>query len=229
MRRTRVEAVMAPRPITVAPDTPFKEIVTALLDNMITGMPVVDGVGRVVGVVSDADLALKAEHDGAGSSRLFERSRCRRERRRSRGTTAAQLMSTPAITLAPRDTVEDAADALRRHRIRRLPVVDPVSRRLVGIVSRSDLLRMYLRSDEQIRVEILTEILPRTLSVNPGRFIVKVNEGVVTVQGEVERRPLIPAAVNALRRVEGVVAVEQHLTYKENEWVPVVPTFWFWS
>ncbi|MQA82204.1 MAG: CBS domain-containing protein [Streptosporangiales bacterium] len=226
MRRMRVEDVMARRPITVTPDTPFKQVVAALLDHLISAVPVLDATGRVVGVVSEADLVLKeAEPDVTPDGHVFEGPRRRRERRKSTGRTAAELMTAPAVTISPTRTVAEVAEVMRKHRVRRLPVTDPVSGRLLGVVSRSDLLRVYLRADGEIQAQV-SEVFRRALSMDPRRFVVGVRDGVVTVRGEVERRALIPGVVNTLAHVEGVVGVEPHLTYREDDRHPTAPTYW---
>ncbi|MQA79643.1 MAG: CBS domain-containing protein [Streptosporangiales bacterium] len=228
MKRTLVEMVMTPRPVIVSPDTPFKEIVDVLLRNRISGVPVVDRSGRVMGVVSDADLALKEAELEAGSEvHVFDTPKRRRERRKSRGTRAAELMSTPAVSVSPRRTVDEAAALMRTRRIRRLPVTEPMTGRLVGMVSRTDLLRQYLRADEEITAEIEGEVLRRTLATDPRRFGVQVHDGVVRIRGQVERRSLVGGVIKALEQVEGVIAVDAQLSYEvDDRLVPTPPTYW---
>jgi CBS domain-containing protein len=165
----------------------------------------------VIGIVSEADLLLKQQHPADSFQRfLLEGRRRRLERAKAQGGTAAELMSRPAITVGPDATVAEAARLLRMHLIKRLPVADPLGR-LVGIVSRSDLLSVFLRPDDEIRREILEEVIVGELAMGPDRFDVTVREGVVTLQGSCERRSLIPAVVRAVTAVEGVVRVESRL------------------
>jgi CBS domain-containing protein len=127
------------------------------------------------------------------------------------------LLSTPAIVIDPADTIAEAAAKMRRHRIRRLPVVHPETGHLVGIVTRSDLLRVFLRPGAEIRAEILGEVLPGVLHMGPSAFQVEVTAGIVHIRGEVERWSMTDHVVGALLRVEGVVGVEEHLTYRTDD------------
>lgn len=228
MRTSRVEEVMTERVIVGRPDTPFKEIVTAMLDNNISALPIVGPDGHVLGIVSDADLMLKeAEPDPPEEGALLANARRRTERRKARATVAGTLMSTPPIVIHPADTITEAALTMRRHRIRRLPVVHPAGGWLVGIVTRSDLLRVFLRPDVEIRSEIVGEVLPRMLHVDPHAFQVEVRKGVVHIGGEVERWSLVDRIVAALLRVEGVVGVEEHVSYRQDDRLryPAAPSF----
>ncbi|HZD73378.1 MAG TPA: CBS domain-containing protein, partial [Actinomycetota bacterium] len=132
------------------------------------------------------------------------------------GRTAAEVMSAPAITIDPDATVPMAAKLLARHGIKRLPVVDD-QRRLVGIVSRSDLLRLFLRDDEATRREVVEEVLIRALWVQPYNVTVGVRDGIVTLAGRVERKSIVPAAVRLTRTVPGVVDVVDHLSFEWDD------------
>lgn len=218
MRTSRVEEVMTERVIVGRRDTPFKDIVAALLDNNISALPIVDDDAHVVGVVSDADLVSKeAEPDPPEDEWLLVGPRRRGERRKSRATVAGALMTAPAIVVHPADTVADAASTMRRHRIRRLPVVHPDTGRLLGIVTRSDLLRVFLRPDAAIRAEVLEEVLPGMLHLDPRAYQVEVSDGVLRIGGEVERWSTIDQVISALLRVEGVVGVQEHLSYRRDD------------
>lgn len=218
MRTSRVEEVMTEQVIVGRPDTPFKTIVAALLDNDISALPVVDDDGHVLGVVSDADLVLKeAEPDPAEEGALLVGPRRRTERRKSRAITAAALMSSPAVVAHPADTLAEAASVMRRHRIRRLPVVHPGTGRVVGIVTRSDLLRVFLRPDAEIRAEVVSEVLPSVLHVDPDGFDVEVTNGVLRITGGVERWSTVDHLVAVLLRVEGVVGVEEHVSHRQDD------------
>ncbi|MBO0826534.1 MAG: CBS domain-containing protein [Streptosporangiales bacterium] len=217
MRTSRVEEVMTERVVVGRRDTPFKDIVAALLDNNVSALPIVDDDWKVVGVVSDADLVLKeAEPDPSGEW-LVEGSRRRSERRKSRATVAGALMSAPAIVVGPGDTVAEAAATMRRRRIRRLPVVHPETGRLVGIVTRSDLLRVFLRPDAEIRAEVLDGVLRGVLHLDPRAFQVEVTQGILHIRGEVERWSMVDGLVGALLRVEGLVGVEEQLSYRQDD------------
>jgi CBS domain-containing protein len=123
--------------------------------------------------------------------------------------TAGELMTAPAVTVAPQATVEQAARLMRRHRVGRLPVTSPLTGRLAGIVTRSDLLRVYRRPGEEIRAEIETEVLPRVRGADPRRLAVSVRDGVVSISGRVEARSAVARLVSAVLAVEGVVGVDE--------------------
>ncbi|MEV6016695.1 CBS domain-containing protein [Streptomyces sp. NPDC051997] len=136
-----------------------------------------------------------------------------------RPSTAEQLMSTPAITVHPEQRVADAARVMERHRVERLPVVDEEDR-LIGIATRRDLLRVFLRTDEEIRREIADDVLGRALSLPPHAVIVSVGEGVVTLEGRLEHRSEIPEAIRLTWRVDGVVGVMNSLTFRVDDTHP---------
>src|SRR6266568_810005 len=156
-----VRNVMTREVVTVSEQAPFTELVRLMAVHKLSALPVVDGDGQVVGIVSEADLLRKEEYqDERDAPHWLERRRERVARSKAAGRTAAEVMSTPVITVDPEATVPMAARLLARHGIKRLPVVDDQDR-LVGIVSRADLLRLFLRDDEAIHREILDEVLLR--------------------------------------------------------------------
>jgi hypothetical protein len=148
---------------------------------------VVDGDRHVVGVVSEADLLHKIEFVGEGPERRIFAGRRRREARaKAHGTLARDLMSAPAITIVPRATLTTAAKLMDDEQVKRLPVTDELGR-LVGIVSRGDLLRVYLRPDTAVESDVVEEVLRRTLWVEVGAVKVRVHDGVVTLSGRTHR------------------------------------------
>jgi len=212
MRRT-VKDVMTREVVCAHEDTPYKELVRLLAERPVSALPVVDERHHVLGVVSEADLLLKQEYPADAFQRFFlERKRRRVEWAKAKGAVAAELMSRPAVTIGQQATVAEAARRLHFHRVKRLPVVDAVGR-LVGIVSRADVLQVFLRPDKAIRREIVDEVILRELLMGPGRFHVDVRDGVVVLQGRCERRSLIPVVVRAVWGVEGVVRVENRLGF----------------
>jgi CBS domain-containing protein len=133
-------------------------------------------------------------------------------------------MSTPTITIGPDATVPLAAKLLALHGIKRLPVVDEDGK-LIGIVSRADLLRLFLRDDDAIRREILDEVLRRALWIDPVTVLVTVRDGVVTLAGHLERKSLVPIVVHLTGTVPGVVGVVSQLTYEmDDDRLPLPPT-----
>ena len=220
--RRRVKDVMTADVAYVREGAPYKELVRLLAERRVSALPVVDVNRNVIGIVSEADLLLKQQHPADSFQRfLLEGKRRRLERAKARGGTAADLMSKPAITVWPDATVAEAARLLRMHLVKRLPVTDPLGR-LVGIVSRSDLLSVFLRPDDEIRREILEEVIFSELGMGPDRFDVTVREGVVTLQGTCERRSLVQVVVRAVAAVEGVVRVDNRLGYDLDD-TPMLP------
>jgi CBS-domain-containing membrane protein len=183
-----------------------------------------DEAGRVAGIVSEADLLLKEEFpEGSAGGRLFQSRRLRVERVKAAGDTAAELMTAPAVTIGPDATVTEAARLLHRHGIKRMPVVDPAGP-LLGIVSRADLLKVFLRTDAEIAQEIRQEVLVRAMWVNPDTVTVEVRDGIVTLSGQLERRSLIPIAVSLVHGIDGVVDVVDRLTFELDDSPIMVPS-----
>jgi CBS domain-containing protein len=213
MNNTLVRDVMTTEVVAVEPSTPFKEIAARLVRHRISAVPVLDADRRVLGVVTEADLLLKEEHpDPEVKVRPVWSRRRRREREKAAAVVAGQLMTAPAITVPPTATVAEAARLLHDAGVQRLPVVDDTDR-LVGIVSRADLLTVFTRPDQAIEHEIMDDVIGDDLGMAPSRFFIHVDNGVVVLQGRAERRSLIPYLVRAVHGVEGVVRVEDRLTF----------------
>lgn len=207
-----VDNVMTRDVVCVNTDTGYKDMIKLLATRRVSAMPVVDDRRHVLGVVSEADLLLKQEKPARPGIRLLSTRRRRRERTKAKATVAAALMSQPAITISTQATLTEAARLLHAAGVKRLPVVDAVGR-LVGIVSRVDLLKVFLRSDDELHQKIVEDIIFGELLMGPNRFDVDVQDGVVVLQGRCERRSLIPTVVRAVADVEGVVRVENRLGY----------------
>ena len=207
-----VEDVMTREVMCAHEDTPYKELVKLLAAWRVSAVPVVDDRRHVFGVVSEADLLVKQQKPARPGIRLLSARHRREARAKARATVAAELMSRPAVTIGQRATLTEAARRLHAAGVKRLPVVDPVGR-LVGIISRVDLLKVFLRSDEDLYREIVDDVIFGELFMGPNRFDVDVQDGVVVLQGRCERRSLIPTVVRAVAGVEGVVRVENRLGY----------------
>jgi CBS-domain-containing membrane protein len=221
----KVRNVMTHEVITVDEQAPFTEMVRRMAVHKVSALPVLDDDGRLVGIVSEADLLHKEEYqDQEGDRHWLETRREHAARAKAAGRQAAEVMSKPVVTIDPEATVAEAARRLARHRIKRLPVVDE-HRKVVGIVSRADLLRLYLRDDEAIRREIVDEVLRRALWIDPTTVLVKVDDGVVTLAGQVERESLVPMIVHLTRTVPGVVDVVDRLTFQVEDERPLGTTY----
>jgi CBS domain-containing protein len=211
----------------VREQTPYKELVRLLAERRVSALPVVDVNRNVIGIVSEADLLLKQQHPADSFQRfLLERKRRRLERAKAQGDIAAELMSRPAITVGPDATAAEAARLLRKHRIKRMPVTDPAGR-LVGVVSQSDVLKVFLRPDEEIRRQVVDQVVIRDLVLDPERLQVTVRDGVVLLEGTCERRSLVPNLVRAVAGVEGVVRVENRLGFDVDD-VSSLPYTFAW-
>jgi CBS domain-containing protein len=214
--RTTVGDVMTTNVVTVREDTEYKEIVVLLRRHRVSAFPVLDPAGRVVGVVSEADLLLKEAAPAlpTGAVRLAWRLR---ERTKASGVTAADLMTAPAVTIGPDAAVMDAARLMRSRRVKRLPVVSENARILLGIISRVDVLSVFERSDEHIRNEIIKTVIAGHFALDPELFDITVNSGIATIAGPVGSRATALNLLGAAWEVEGVVAVRDRLTYPAED------------
>ncbi|KNB54272.1 CBS domain-containing protein [Streptomyces caatingaensis] len=204
MQHRTVGDLMTHSVVRVQRGTLFTEIVHVLHEHDITAVPVVDDDDRPVGVVSEADLLTRAAQrmDGSASSEAVAK---------QDATTAEGLMTSPAVCARPGWSVVEAARTMEERHVKRLPVVDEAGR-LVGLVSRSDLLRVFLRDDRAIRQEIIEDVLVRTLHEPPSGIGVEVSNGQVRLSGSVRDEGLVPVLVRLCRSVDGVVSVDHQLS-----------------
>jgi CBS domain-containing protein len=212
MAHRTVREVMTAEVATVTDAAPFKEVVAILAGRGVSALPVLDSGGRVAGIVSEIDLLRKEEYQEDPTARRPPRWRHRAARARADGVTAGDLMTSPAVTIRPDASVVEAARALDRQHVRRLVVIDGDGN-LVGIVAPPDLLKVYLRSDEEIGDEIVHEVITEYLGTDPERVAVTVAGGRVTLAGEVEKKSMIRLAVKMAHSVDGVVSVAEALSY----------------
>jgi CBS domain-containing protein len=202
--RWRVGDVMTTQVVTVSKTARYKDLVRLMTEHKVNALPVITDKKRVIGMVSEADVLRKQEQNfrrfGTGLPR-----RTHHERDQAKARTAGELMTSPAITIHPEAPLGAAARLMNGHNIRRLPVVDATGT-LTGIVSRRDLLSVFLRSDTEIAAEIRDVIA--TILLEDGDMIsVTVRHGVATLSGTLARRDLIPVAIRLASEVDGVVSV----------------------
>jgi CBS domain-containing protein len=209
-----VKDVMTTRVVTITKDASFRSMAAALRGYRVSAFPVLDDDGKVIGVVSEADMLAKEalESEPRGMPGMIAGLLRRKEFEKARGTTAGDLMTRPAITVAPDDTLERAARLMYTRKVKRLPVVDE-NGHLVGIVGRSDLLAVFDRSDEEILKEITDDIMLDQFLVDPTALHVTVENGVVTLSGVPEVSSAGHEIVEQARHVQGVVAVRDRLSY----------------
>lgn len=220
-----VRDVMSAHPISVRKTASFKEIAARLREYRVSAFPVLEDDGTVIGVVSEADMlakeALDVEHHGLQG--LIGGIVHRTAFRKAAGVTAGELMTSPAVTVSADDTVERAARLMYTRGLKRLPVVDAEGR-LTGIVSRTDVLAVFDRPDEEIRLEIIGQVIPRLSE--PSWYWVRVKDGIVTLEGTPETASIGHKVLDQVRRVQGVVAVRDRLDYPLPP-VPATPGAYF--
>ena len=205
-----VAEVMTFNVVAVRQEAEFKEIVSVMHRRRVSAFPVLDSGDRVIGIVSEADLLPREAYPARPVTARHEARR--RVPAKAAALTAAELMTSPAITIAPQSTVTEAARIMHTKKVKRLPVVDDDGR-LVGIVSRVDLLGVYDRPDAQILADVTERVIGGDFVFDPSEFAVRVASGVVTISGRVEDQKTAFRLLDAIWDVAGVVDVRDRLTY----------------
>ncbi|MEV6492340.1 CBS domain-containing protein [Actinoplanes sp. NPDC051633] len=216
MKNWRVDDVMTKVVVSVSPGASYRELVDLLVQHRFSAVPVVDEFQRVRGVVSEADLLRKIEYAGETVPRLFERRHRRDDRVKGVGRTANELMSSPAVTAPSGSSLVAAARLMDQEQVKRLPVVDDMGR-LIGVVARSDLLKVHLRPDDEIRSDIESGILRTYPAEEADGIVAEVSEGVVTLIGRVARFSTIDAVGRLVRQVPGVVDVIEKVDFDYDD------------
>ncbi len=215
----KVQEVMTREVTTVAPEASLREVAETLVRHGISGLPVVDESGGVVGVVSEGDIVGKEagpEPERSLLARLLHGSPPSKLEARN----AAEAMTSPAVTIAPSREVAEAARLMTEQRFNRLPVVDDDGR-LAGIVTRADLVRAFLRTDAEIERELREDVVERTLWIDPSNLRITVENGEVALRGRVESKADADLLEHFAARVPGVVSVHSTLRWKIED--PGVP------
>lgn len=213
-----VKDIMTPRVIWVKKDASFRDMAAALREHRVSAFPVLDDDGKVIGVVSEADMLTKEAlgSEPQGMPGMITGLLRHKEHAKARGTTAGDVMTSPAIVVTPDDTVERAARLMYTRKVKRLPVVD-ANGHLAGVVSRADVLSVFDRPDEEIRTEIRDQVIRDELWTDPAVFAVTVKDGVVTLEGQPETSDVGHDLVDRTRHVPGVVAVRDRLSYPPRD------------
>ncbi|MFE9491023.1 CBS domain-containing protein [Streptomyces sp. NPDC006641] len=212
MKHIKVGDLMTDEVVSVVPLTSFKEVAKVLAQHDISGLPVLDDEDRVAGVVSESDLLSRqgAGHPGAGAHATAPSgAEC----------TAAEIMSTPAVTVHAEESAPEAARLMTRSGVERLPVVDDEDR-LVGIVTRRDLLRVFLRPDAEIRRRIIQDVLVSAMGLGTDAVTVHVVDGVVTLEGRLGSHSQVALLAHFVEQLDGVVAVVSHTTAPMDDPAP---------
>ncbi|MEV6202941.1 CBS domain-containing protein [Streptomyces sp. NPDC051771] len=197
-----VSDVMTHTAVAIGRDASYKEIVALMDEWKVSALPVLEGEGRVVGVVSEADLLAKEAFRGTDPGPAADE-----DAAKAVAVRAEDLMSSPAVTVHAGATLAEAARIMARRKVKRLPVVNEIGM-LEGVVSRSDLLKVFLREDGEIAAEIRRSVLG---GAGLSELDVTVAEGVATLRGALTDRSLVPLLASAARAVEGVVDVRMEL------------------
>jgi CBS domain-containing protein len=211
----KVRDVMTTPVVAVKQGASFKEMAALLRKYRVSAFPVLDDDQKVIGIVSEADLlakeALNADSGGAITAMVHHQ-----ELKKADGVTAGDFMTSNVVTVKPDDTVEQAARLMYHLQVKRLPVID-AGGHLVGIVSRADLLTVFDRPDQEIRAEIVDDVILHEFLIDPALFTVTVAEGVVTIQGAPETADVGRDLMNRIQHVQGVVAVRDELGWLPAE------------
>ena len=216
----KVADVMTRNVVAVRAETPLKDVAALMVERGISGVPVVDDHGAVLGVVSEADFVIKERGVEGVHRRLLagifgESRRTQAELAKIEATTAGEAMTSPAVTVDAADTLRWAAEQMAGRKINRLPVVaDGV---LVGIVTRADVVRAFVRSDAELERLVREEVLARTAGLEPETFEVAVQDGVVRLGGRVDRHSAADTIVEVTRALGGIVGVESSLTWEVDD------------
>jgi CBS domain-containing protein len=215
-----VRDVMTRSVLSVRPDTPIKEVAELLIKHRISGLPVVDAQGAVVGVISEGDLLVKERRPGAirhrPLARLFgESAETRRLLAKAEARTAGDAMTAPAITIEADRAVGVAASLMIERQVNRLPVTDAGA--LVGIVTRADVIRTFARSDEELADAIRSEVLVRSMWIDPSQFTVTVTDGVAHITGTVGRRSTAAMIERMAHLVAGIVDVSADIAWTVDD------------
>jgi len=212
----KVLDLMTTEVIAVRPETPLKEVARLLAEHRVSGVPVVDENDRVVGIISEADFVDRERGVVADRASWLSRllggdDETRELRARLDAITAGAAMSSPASVVGPHASVREAATIMSTRKVNRLPVVE--DNRLVGIITRADVLDAYLQSDDELRREVREDVLRDTLWMDPNELDVNVLEGVVFVMGRVDRRSTAEILERLIRQLDGVIGVRCELTW----------------
>jgi CBS domain-containing protein len=215
-----VSDVMTAEVATTTTDTPLREAASTLAERRISGMPVLADDGSVLGVVSEADVLAKEqrapENGGGGLARLLHHGPADGERKH-RAEFVGEAMTTPAITTVPYASIASAASQMLEHGINRLPVLNGQGR-IVGIVSRADLVRAFVRTDDEIVTDVREQVaLQQALTADASVVDVVVTQGDVALTGAVRRRSDAEVLPRIVRMIPGVIDVRTELSWSEDE------------
>ena len=210
----KVQELMTTDVITVGPGSTLKEAATILAERGISGLPVIDAEGAVIGVFSEGDVVYR-ESGGTPKSQFLDRLSlpAGAKNKTLMAMTVGEAMTSPPVTIAAHRPVTEAAKTMIDRRVNRLPVVDEGGK-LLGILTRADLVRAFVRSDEELAAEISEEVINQMLWIEPRSVSVEVHDGEVLLLGEVETQTDAEVMPTLVQRVPGVVSVRSKLCWR---------------
>lgn len=220
-RRLTVEDVMTREVVTVAPSATFHQMIGLMRRHGVSALPVIGADGELLGVVSEADLLEKETPPAPRHRWVPESGRLAARRLKADGVDAATVMSSPVISIRAGAPLVAAARLIQKHQVKRLVVLD-AEERLVGIVSRRDLLAGLDRSDAEIRSDVIDGVIPRWLLADPAGLRVEVQGGIVRLEGVVGRRSDAEVLAHLVRGLDGVVEVDSAVDYRWDDRDPAV-------
>jgi CBS-domain-containing membrane protein len=212
----KVKEIMRSDVLTIGPDAEIRDVARIFVEHGISGLPVCGARREILGVVSEGDILFKEQ--GPRERSLLARfgGKAPRELEKALAVRVSEAMTAPAITVSPHCSVAEAARLMSEHRINRLPVVKDGE--LVGIVTRTDLVRAFVRSDEEIRREIMEDLIRRTLWVEvPESIHVDVERGAVRLTGHLPTNSEASMLIRLVTRVPGVVSVQSDLSWTTDD------------
>lgn len=194
--------LMTTEVISVTRDTGLRQAAQLMFRNRVSGLPIVDDDGSLSGIITEADfLRLEVE---------------RQEGNRDQGDTVGDVMTLGAVTVGPEAEIYEAAKIMAVQEVKRLPVVDDEGR-LLGIISRADIVSLFTRPDDVIEDEIREDLIRRVLFIDPDDLVVRVSNGVVTLEGQVDTRREAAILEELTGRLDGVFRVASKLTWVEGD------------
>jgi CBS domain-containing protein len=216
----RVSELMTEKVLTIGPEAPIKDVAKVLISNGISGMPVCSIEGRVLGVISEGDILYK-EHDpseghlGGPLGWIVDGTLSPARVTKAKALTARKAMTSPAITIAPWESAATAAQMMCERHVNRLPVVKDGL--LLGIVTRADLIRAFIRTDAEIERELKEDILERIMWIDTGKVEISVQDGVAALSGRLTIRSDVDLLNRLVARVPGVVEIESTVTWDVDD------------
>jgi CBS domain-containing protein len=213
----KVRDIMTTDPVKVTGNTHLKEAARLMVRHRVSGLPVVDEAGKLIGILSEGDfIRREAGRDRPQGVSLLDAVFGEGELQPVGAETVAEIMTRSVVTITPEATVGEAARVMGRRSVKRLPVVD-LEGELVGIVSRSDIVGAFTKPDDVIEDEVREDVIRRLLFLDPELIRVSADDGVVTLEGELENRTEAHLLEELSRRIAGVVRVESRLRYKVDD------------